>query len=113
MNPEIRSLIHKEWRQRRMLLAVCSGWMLCCVFYVVAYEWTHQFRAPVAAFSTASLLYALFAAIFLGMKTALGEQTLGTLGFSLSLPVSRQRLAWTRLASGAMTLILRLSSVPS
>ena len=104
MSPEIRSLIHKEWRQRRTSFAVCSGWILCCVFYVVAYEWTHQMRAPVAAFYTASLCYTLLAAIFLGMKTALGEQTQGTLGFSLSLPVSRKRLAWTRLAGGAMTL---------
>jgi hypothetical protein len=106
MKPETRSLIHKEWRQWRTPLAVCSGWILCCVFYVVAYECTRQFRAPVAAFSAASLLYTLLAAIFLGMKTALGEQTQGTLGFSLSLPVSRRRLAWTRLAGGALTLAL-------
>lgn len=105
MNPEMRSLIHREWTERRSSLAVCSGWMLCCVIYVVAYEGTHRLRDPVAGFYQASLLYTLFAAIFLAMKTSLGDQTLGTLGFSLSLPVSRQRLAWTRLAGGTITLV--------
>ena len=48
----------------------------------------------------------MFAAVFLAMKTALGEQMAGTLKFSLSLPVSRTRLAWTKLAGGAATLCL-------
>jgi hypothetical protein len=106
MNSEIRSLIHKEWRERRTSIAVCSGWLLCCVFYAVAVERSHQVRDPVATFYQASQLYSLFAAVFLAMRTALGEQTLGTLGFSLSLPFSRERLAWTKLAGGGMTLLL-------
>ncbi len=106
MNPEIRSLIQKEWRERRTPFAVCSGWMLACAFYVMAYELTYQVRGPVAGYYGSSLMYTMFAAVFLAMKTALGEQTMGTLGFSLSLPISRKRLAWTKLAGGATTLVL-------
>lgn len=106
MNSELRSLIHKEWCQRRIPLAVCSGWILACVLYVVAYECAYRVRGPVAGYYSAVWLYTMFAAVFLAMKTALGEQTAGTLQFSLSLPVSRTRLAWTKLAGGAVTLVL-------
>jgi hypothetical protein len=106
MNAEILSLVNKEWRERRMSFAVCGGWMLACALYVVAYEWTHEFRAPVASFYGCSHLYALFAAVFLAMRTALGEPSLGVQQFSLSLPVSRSRLAWVRLAGGAATLVV-------
>ena len=106
MNSEIRSLIHKEWRQRRIPLAVCSGWILACVLYAMAYECAYRVRGPVAGYYSAVWLYTMFAAVFLAMKTALGEQTAGTLQFSLSLPVSRTRLAWTKLAGGVATLAL-------
>ena len=106
MNSEIRSLIHKEWCQRRIPLAVCSAWILACILYVVAYECTYRVRGPVGGYYSSVWLYTMFAAVFLAMKTALGEQTAGTLQFSLSLPVSRARLAWTKLAGGAATLVL-------
>lgn len=80
--------------------------MLACVLYAVAYECTYRVRGPVAGYYSTVWLYTMFAAVFLAMKTALGEQTAGTLQFSLSLPVSRTRLAWTKLAGGVATLTL-------
>jgi len=106
MNLELRSLIRQQWRERRLTLAVCSGWMLCCLVYVVAYECSYRFRDPVAGLYISSLMLTLFAAIFLAMKTALGEQTLGTFGFSQALPLTRQRLARTRMTSAVITLVV-------
>ena len=106
MNSEIRSLIHREWHERRIPAAICSAWILACILYVVAYECAYRVRGPVGTYYSSVWLYTMFAAVFLAMKTALGEQMAGTLKFSLSLPVSRTRLAWTKLAGGAATLCL-------
>ncbi len=106
MLPETRSLINKEWRERRLPIIICSGWIFCCLLYVVAYEWSHRFRAPVASFTSAIRFYTLIASIFLAMKTALSEQTQKTFGFTQSLPVSLGQLARIKLMGGIATLIL-------
>lgn len=106
MSPEVQSLIRKECRERRLPLAIGCGWMVCCVIYAVAYETTHRFHDPVATFYASSVMYSMLAAVLLAMKTALGEQTQGTLEFSRTLPVSRIQLAMTKLAGGITTLVV-------
>ena len=105
LHPETRSLLAKEWRERRTAFFVCTGWMLCCAVYAATYETAYRVRAPIATYFGSSHLYLLFAAVFLAMQTAVGERTRGTLGFSLALPVARKRLAWWRLVGGGLTLV--------
>jgi hypothetical protein len=106
MDTSLGSLILVQWQQWRRPLAVCTGWILCCVAYAWFYEVSHRMRDPVATFYASCLLYTLFAGVFLAMRIALGERTHGTLGFSLALPASRRTIAGVRLAAGLLTLIV-------
>ncbi len=105
MRLELRSLIWKEWRERRGVFLLCTTWMLLGVVYAVGYERGHRMHAPVGGFNTTCMLYGLFAAVFLAMRTALGEVTQGTLGYSAALPVSLRQIAWVRLGGAIVTLV--------
>jgi hypothetical protein len=102
---ETRSVIWKEWRERRTALAVCTAWMVACALYAAMYEAAYRVRAPIATYYVSASLFMLFASVFLAMQTAVGERTRGTLGFSRALPMSKTRLAGWRLASGGLTLV--------
>src|SRR5260221_10699193 len=104
MSPETRTLFWKEWRERKSQLAVYTAWMLCAAIYVVGYELAHRFRAPVAGFYSVAGTYGLIAAVFLAMRTAVGETTQKTIGFTAALPVFLRRIAWARLGGAAVTL---------
>jgi hypothetical protein len=104
MSAQLRSLIWREFHERKLPLALCTAWIVGGVVYAVANELAYGYRSPVGGFYATSFLYGLFASVFLAMRTALGEQTQGTLGFSSSLPLSLRTLAWTRLAGGIATL---------
>src|SRR4051812_30499674 len=99
-------LLWSEWRQRRVHFLFCLLWLVGGTCYGIAYELTHPFRTPVASFYSAASLFALFAPIFLAMRTSLGEITDRTKSFSDGVPVSTIRRAWIRLAGGAAVLIV-------
>ena len=80
--------------------------MLGGTIYVIAYEATRQFRAPVASFYTTASMFGVFMPVFLAMRTALGELTDRTKAFSDALPISAQQRGWIRLAGGAAVLIV-------
>jgi hypothetical protein len=101
----LRSLIWKEWHERKWLLALGVAWMLIGVGYAVGYEATHRVHGPVASFWQSSMFFGLCAAVFLSMRTSLGEVTQRTLGFSNSLPVSLRLQAWVRLGGAVVTLV--------
>lgn len=104
MFPQLRSLIWKEWHERKWWLALGAAWIVLGVVHAIWYETAHRFHAPVASYYTICMLYGLFAAVFLAMRTSLGEVTQKTLGFSSSLPVSLRRLAWVRLGGAVASL---------
>ncbi len=106
MTPELRSLIHKEYRERRLPFLLATGWILCGTAYAVLYELARNYHAPVATFHGVCNFYGLFVAIFLAARTALGERTQGTLAFSAALPVALRTTAAVRFAGAVATLIL-------
>ncbi len=105
MNSQLQALLWSEWCQRRTQFALCLLWMVFGTAYVVAYELSSGFRAPVASFYSTASLFGLFMPIFIAMRTSLGETTDRTRPFSDGLPISARRRGWIRLAGGAGTLI--------
>ena len=104
MSSEFRALLWKEWHERKVQLALSTAGILCCVIYVVSYEAVHTYRTPVSRFYAACLLYGLFTAVILAMRTSLGEVTQKTLGFSAVLPVSLRHIAWVRLGGAIVVM---------
>ena len=100
----MNSLLWKQWRETKGSLALCTAWMILAVCYSIGYELGYHHRAVVGGFSGAALFYSWFAAIFLAMRTARGEQTDGTMSFSESLPISLRRMGTVRLVSAILTL---------
>jgi hypothetical protein len=105
MNPQVKMLLWREWRERRVQFLLGLAWMLAGTVYVVVYETTHRLRTPVASFWSTGMTYAMFAPICLAMRTALGELTARTRPFSDALPVSPRTRGWIRWLGGAVTLI--------
>src|SRR5579863_1386332 len=99
-------LIWKEWQERKWQLALGVTWMLCGSVYVVWYEMAHRFRAPVASLYSVTTMFGVLAAVLLAIRTAVGEKTQRTLGFSAALPVSVRQQAWTRLGGAIITMAL-------
>jgi hypothetical protein len=98
-------LLWSEWRQRRTQFLVCLLWIIGGTVYSIVYELSRGFRTPVASFYVVSSLFALFAPIFLAMRTSLGEFTDRTRAFNDGLPISARRRGWIRLAGGAGVLV--------
>jgi ABC-type transport system involved in multi-copper enzyme maturation permease subunit len=105
MGPQLRSLVWKEWHERKWPLALGATWIVIGVIYAVGYESFHRVHAPLASFYTTCTLFGIFWAVFLAMRTSLGEVTQGTLGFSSSLPVSLRQQAWVRLGGAVVALV--------
>ena len=99
------SLVWKEWNDRKWSLALGSAWIALGVGYALLYETLHRVHAPVASFEGTCVMYGLCAAVFLAMRTALGESTQGTLGFSASLPASLRRQAWVRVGGAVASIV--------
>jgi hypothetical protein len=109
MNARLRMLLWSEWRQRRMQFLVCLLWIIGGTVYSIAYELSRGFRTPVASFYGVASLFALFAPVFLAMRTSLAEITDRTKSFNDGLPVSARRRGWIRLASGAAVLLVPIA----
>ena len=97
MSPEFRSLLIKEWAERRSLFRLALVYVVVFLGYCVAYEFEYRTRALVASVYSASLMFSSLAAVLLAMSTATGEYTRRTLKFSAALPVSLSKVAWARL----------------
>lgn len=97
MSPEFRSLLMKEWAERRSLFRFALLYVVVFLGYCVAYEFEYRTRALVASFYSTSLTFSCLAAVLLAMSTATGEYSQRTLKFSQSLPVSLSKVAWARL----------------
>ena len=100
----MNSLLWKQWRETRGILAIFTAWMTIAVCYAIAYELGHHYRAVVGHFSGWALLYSLFAAVVLATRTSHGERTDGTIAFSAALPISMRRIGTVRIASAVATL---------
>src|SRR4051794_27325726 len=105
MDTRLRMLLWSERRQRRTQFLVCLLWIIGGTVYSIVYELSRGFRTPVASFYGVASLFALFAPIFLSMRTSLGEITDRTRSFNDGLPVSARRRGWIRLAGGAGVLV--------
>src|SRR5580658_4968910 len=106
MSSVIKRLIWKESVERRASLGLGIAWVVGGTFYGIVDEAYFRIRAPVGTFYAVCLLYGVFAPVFLAMRTCLGEQTQGTLPFTLSLPASRRLVAGVRLGGAVVTLVL-------
>jgi hypothetical protein len=104
MNSRMNSLIWKQWHENKRVALVCLGWMIVAALYAIGYEMGHRLRAPVGHISGLALVYTMFMAVFLAMRTAQGEHTDGTYPFSAALPIALRRIAAVRIWSGAVTL---------
>jgi ABC-type transport system involved in multi-copper enzyme maturation permease subunit len=104
MSPQIRALAWKEWRERRTSLCLATAWIVCGLVYTIVYELATGIRGPFGRFYSVCMIYGLFAPVFLAMRTALGERTAGTLGFSASLPAPVRQLAAVRILGALITL---------
>jgi len=106
MTPEFRSLIWKEWTERRRLLVLGLILMLIYAGFCLAYETEYRTRAMIASYFTGSMLFGWLGAILLAMSTAQGEIRQRTLSFTASLPISLRQVAWARLIVGGVCLAL-------
>ena len=97
MSPEFRSLLRKEWAERRSMFRLGLVLVVAFVGYCVAYEFEYRTRALIASYYSTCLMVISLGAILLAMSTATGEYSQRTLKFSSSLPVSLSKVAWARL----------------
>ena len=106
MDPVTKSLVWKEWQERKWASLVCLIWILCGVLYVICYESITGCRTAATRYSTICLVYSIFMSVFLAMRVSLSEVTNDTLSFSRSLPVPLSRIAAVRLGVGLCTLLV-------
>lgn len=92
MDPVLKSLVWKEWQERKWTFLVCLIWILSGVVYVVCYETVTGCRTAATRYSTICLVYSMFMSVFLAMRVSLSEVTNDTLAFSRSLPVPLSRI---------------------
>ncbi len=102
----MNSLLWKQWRETRGILAIFTASMTIAVCYAIGYELGHHYRAVVGHFSGWALIYSLFAALVLATRTSHGERTDRTIAFSAALPISTRRMATVRILSAAATLAI-------
>jgi ABC-type transport system involved in multi-copper enzyme maturation permease subunit len=105
MSPQIRALAWKEWSERRASLCLAMAWIVFGLVYTIVYELATGIRCPIGRYYSICLVFGLFAPVFLAMRTALGERTQGTVGFSASLPAPVRQLAAIRVLGGLVTLV--------
>jgi ABC-type transport system involved in multi-copper enzyme maturation permease subunit len=104
MPPQTRALVWKEWRERRASLCLATAWIICGLVYTIVYEVATGIRGSVSRYYSICMIFGLFTPVFLAMRTALGERTAGTTGFSASLPASLRQMAAIRLLGALVTL---------
>lgn len=97
MSREFRSLLQKEWAERRATIWYATICLLVCLGYGIAYEIEFRTRTFIASTYHVMHLFALVGSIFLSIGTVRGEYTQRTLKFSAALPISLGRVAWVRL----------------
>jgi len=102
-------LIWKELRERRLFLSLGLVWTLLGIVYLLTYELGHRYRDPVASFHTTASLFGLLAGVLVAMRTARGETTDRTRGFSDGLPIPRPLRAAVRLAGGFCALAVPIA----
>jgi len=101
-----KTLLWKEWRERRWAFVVCLAWVMCGVVYVIVYESVTGCRTPLSRYGTVCLIYSLCMSVFLAMRVTLSEVTNHSLSFSRALPVSLSRIATVRLGVALSVLLL-------
>jgi ABC-type transport system involved in multi-copper enzyme maturation permease subunit len=106
MSPAFRSLLIKEWSERRRFFWCALGLLFLNLGYCIAYEVEYRTRAFVASYFGACLGFLWLGAILLAMSTANGEYSQRTLRFSAALPVSLRQIAWARLLGAWGCLII-------
>ena len=106
MSPEFRSLLSKEWSERRRMFQLGTTMFLVFLGYSIAYQLEYQTRALVAAFHSTALIFGCISAILLAMSTVSGEYSQRTIKFSQSLPVRLSTVAWARLLGAWCCLII-------
>ena len=97
MSRQFRSLLQKEWAERRSTVWYGTILLLAFLGYCLAYETEYRTRAFVASSYHVMHLFGLLGSIFLSMRTVHGEYSERTLKFSAALPIPLSHLAWTRL----------------
>ncbi len=108
MSPQIRMLIWREWRERRVAFLACLLWVLLGTAYAVACVKNRGFSTPVSYFWSMGGTFALIAPNFLAMRTAMGELTDRSRPFSDGLPISLQTRGWIRWGGGMLVLMVPL-----
>lgn len=106
MSPEFRSLLSKEWSERRRMFQLGSTMFLVFLGYSIAYELEYKTRALGAAFYSTALIFGCISAILLAMSTVSGEYSQRTIKFSQSLPVRLSTVAWARLLGAWACLLI-------
>ena len=106
MSPEFRSLLMKEWSERRSLFRLGLVLVVAFLGYCVAYEFEYRTRALIASYYSTCLMTIPLGAVLLAMSTATGEYSRRTLKFSASLPVSLSKVAWARLIGAWACLVV-------
>ncbi len=106
MSPEFRSLLSKEWSERRRMFQQGTTMFLVFLGYSIAYELEYKTRALVASFHSTALIFGCISAILLAMSTVSGEYSQRTIKFSQSLPVRLSTVAWARLLGAWGSLLI-------
>ncbi|MCG8450467.1 MAG: hypothetical protein MI725_12935 [Pirellulales bacterium] len=102
-----QSLLWKEWHEHKWKLL---GLLILMSAAVGIMFWQHSptgiaYALPMVVYST-TIFYGILAGIFLGMFTAAGENSRGTMRFLQSLPVASQKPAWIRLIVSWIVVVL-------
>ncbi|MBS0205749.1 MAG: hypothetical protein JSS49_22840 [Planctomycetes bacterium] len=97
MSPQFRSLLLKEWYERRHMFQFALVFTLGVLGYCVAYQIEYRTRTLIASYYSTCLSLSCLGAVLLAMSTATGEYSQRTIRFSASLPVPLSRVAWARL----------------
>jgi hypothetical protein len=102
------ALVWKEWRENRPWFFAFLAWMLFAAVYSIGYEWGWQLHASIGGFYGWMRGYTTLAAILLAMRVSQGEQSAGTLGFTVAIPSSLRQVAGLRITGAMLTLIVPL-----
>jgi hypothetical protein len=108
MDPRLKMLLWKEWRERRDQLFLCLGLAGACALCAAIWTFGRMLRGDRPdrfPWEVIAWFYSLVMPLFIAMRTACGEETDRTTTFSLALPVAPLRAAWIRLSGGAMVLL--------